>query len=58
METLHKREKEMVGQKIISKQDACSGVRMVSRLVKYHRNILKNNLKHVDVLHFLTAVIS
>jgi hypothetical protein len=26
METLHKREKELVGQKIISKQDACSGV--------------------------------
>jgi hypothetical protein len=25
---------------------------MASRLVKYRRNILKNNLKHVNVLHF------
>jgi hypothetical protein len=25
---------------------------MASRLVKYCRNILKNNLKHVNVLHF------
>ena len=31
---------------------------LASRLVKYHRNTLKNNLKHVDVLHFLTAVTS
>jgi hypothetical protein len=31
---------------------------LTSRLVKYHRNTLKNNLKHVDVLHFLTAVTS
>jgi hypothetical protein len=28
------------------------------RLVKYHRNILKDNLKLVDVLCFLTAVTS
>jgi hypothetical protein len=31
---------------------------LTSRLVKYHRNTLKNNLKHVDVLHLLTAVTS
>ena len=31
---------------------------LASRLVKYHRDIPKNNLKHVDVPHFLTAVTS
>jgi hypothetical protein len=50
-------EKYIVKIQIYSKQDACSGVRP-----RGWQNTIaifqKNNLIHVDVLHFLTAVTS
>jgi hypothetical protein len=44
--------------KIVETRRLLKAFTLASRLVKYHRNTLKNNLKHVDVLHFLTAVTS